>query len=207
MIVQPRNKWKRAGLNERFPFIVPAVGHDACIGGRLVAAPAGDAPRFALDDVSSWLLRVAFILIIGDLAFAPINGIGRFPHPPFPTSAVAALAAGIGEETIFRLFFISVWTWLISNLILRGRLQAPVYAVFSVFSAIAFGFSHLPAIMALNNWATLSQVPPVLLAELLLLNGIMGLVAAYAFKKWGFLAPVGVHFWADVVWHVIWGLF
>jgi hypothetical protein len=24
--------------------------------------------------------------IIGDLLFAPINGIGRFPHPPFPVS-------------------------------------------------------------------------------------------------------------------------
>ena len=26
------------------------------------------------------------------------------------------------------------------------------------------------------------------------------------FRKYGFLAPVGIHFWADIVWHVLWGL-
>jgi hypothetical protein len=148
---------------------------------------------------------VAIVLIIGDLLFAPINGIGRFPHPPFPTSIVAALAAGIGEETIFRLFFISFWTWLVSKIILRGRGFTAVYWVVSILSAVAFGMSHLPSIMFLYQWTAVAQVPPILLAELILLNGIMGLAAAYAFRKWGFLAPVGVHFWADVVWHVIWG--
>ena len=32
-------------------------------------------------------------------------------------------------------------------------------------------------------------------------------IAAYAFKKYGFLAPIGVHVWTDIVWHVLWGLF
>ncbi len=151
-------------------------------------------------------VAVGVILIIGDLIFSPINSIGPFPHPPFPTSVVAAITAGIGEETLFRLFFISFWTWLVSRVLLRGRFQAAVYWVFSVLSAIAFGFSHLPAIMFLQGWTTMPQVPPVLLFEILLLNGIIGLAAAYLFKKFGFLAPVGVHLWGDVVWHVIWGL-
>jgi len=149
---------------------------------------------------------VGIVLIVGDLVFRSFNGIGPFPHPPFPTSLVASLAAGIGEETVFRLFFISLWTWLVSRVILRGRFQPAVYWVVSVFSAIAFGMSHLPSIMFLKGWTTMSQVPPALMIELLLLNGIMSLVGAYYFRKYGFLATAGVHFWADIVWHVIWGV-
>src|SRR5512140_1842691 len=132
---------------------------------------------------------LAILLIIGDAIFAPINGIGHFPHPPFPTSIVATVAAAIGEETVFRLFFISFWTWLVSKIVLRGRGFTPVYWVFAVLSAIAFGMSHLPSIMFLYQWPAISQVPGMLLAELLLLNGLMGLLGAYAFKKFGFLAP------------------
>ncbi len=148
---------------------------------------------------------VGIVLIITDVLLRPINGLGSIPHPPFPTSIVAALAAGIGEETIFRLFFISLWTWLISNLILRGRFQPVVYWVVSVFSAIVFAISHLPAVFVLTGWTSVSQVPPVLMVELLFLNGLMSLVGAYYFRRYGFLATAGVHFWADVIWHVIWG--
>ncbi len=148
---------------------------------------------------------IGILIIAADLVFAPINGVGRLPHPPFPTSIVASLAAGIGEETIFRLFFISFWTWLVSNVIMRGRFQTAVYWVISVFSAIAFAMSHIPSLMYLQGWTTMSQVPPMLIVELLLLNGTISVFAAYYFKKSGFLAPVGVHLWADVVWHVLWG--
>jgi hypothetical protein len=82
---------------------------------------------------------VAIVIIIGDQIFAPINGIGHFPHPPFPTSITASIAAGIGEEIMFRLFFTSLWTWLISRIILRGRWQTLVYWIVSVVVAVAFG--------------------------------------------------------------------
>ncbi|MGE5250542.1 MAG: type II CAAX prenyl endopeptidase Rce1 family protein [Bacteroidota bacterium] len=146
------------------------------------------------------------LIILGDAAFSPINGIGHFPHPPFPTSIVASLAAGIGEEVLFRLFFISFWTWLVSRVLLRGRWQMQVFWFFGVLSAIAFGLSHLPSVMFLMGWTSLSQVPAMLIIELILLNGVMSIFAAYYFRKYGFLAPVGIHFWADILWHVIWGL-
>jgi membrane protease YdiL (CAAX protease family) len=152
-------------------------------------------------------LGVGIVIIIGDLVFSPINGIGHFPHPPFPASIVASIAAGIGEEVMFRLFFISFWTWLVSKIILRGRWQTQVYWVISLVSAIAFGLGHLPGVMFLKGWTSMAQVPPILMVEMILLNGILSLFAAYYFKKYGFLAPVGIHFWADMVWHVIWGLF
>jgi hypothetical protein len=159
--------------------------------------------RFVIPLVVGAVLGI--LLIVLDLLFRPINGIGALPHPPFPTSLVASLAAGIGEETVFRLFFISLWTWLISSVVLRGRAQAVVYWVVSVFSAVAFAMSHLPSVLFLKGWTTVAQVPPVLMIELLLLNGLISLVGAYYFRKYGFLATAGIHFWADVVWHVLWG--
>jgi hypothetical protein len=149
---------------------------------------------------------LGIVLIVADLIFGPINGVGRLPHPPFPTSLVATLSAGIGEETMFRLFFISFWTWLVSIVLLRGRFQTPVYWVASLLSAVAFGFGHLPSLMFLQGWSSMARVPAILLGEILLLNGLISLPAAYLFKKYGFLAPVGVHFWCDIVWHVLWGL-
>jgi hypothetical protein len=50
-----------------------------------------------------------------------------------------------------------------------------------------------------------SDLSIVLIGEIIGLNSIISLVAAYYFRKYGFLAPVGVHLWADVVWHVVYG--
>ena len=147
------------------------------------------------------------LLIIGDLIFSPYNSVGRLIHPPFPTSLVAAIAAGIGEEMMFRLFFISFWTWLVGKLILRGRGLTIVYWMFAVLSSFAFAAGHLPSFMIILGVGNPSQLSPILLLEVFLLNGLISIFAAYYFKKYGFLAPVGIHFWTDIVWHVLWGLF
>lgn len=149
---------------------------------------------------------VGVFIIITDLLFSSVNGIGRLMHPQFPVSLLAAISAGIGEEVIFRLFFISFWTWLIGKVVLRGRGLPVVYWVVACFSAVAFSAGHLPSLMFLMNVTDPSKMSPVLLGEILLLNGTLSLVGAFLFKKYGFLATVGVHFWADVVWHVLWGL-
>ena len=48
-------------------------------------------------------------------------------------------------------------------------------------------------------------LPAMMLAELIVLNGILGLLAGESFARDGLVAAAGVHFWADVVWHVIFG--
>jgi hypothetical protein len=152
-------------------------------------------------------LGLGSLFIIGDLLFSSVNQVGRLAHPPFVTAIIASIAAGIGEETMFRLFFICFWTWLIARVLLRGRWQTPVYWVVSIFSALAFAMAHLPALMFFHGWTAFSQVPAMLLVEIVLLNGLLAICAAWGLKKYGFLAPVGMHIWADIVWHVLWGLF
>jgi len=152
-------------------------------------------------------VSLGVILIVGDLIFSQFNGFGRFIHPPFPTSLVASAAAGIGEEIIFRLFFISFWVWLFSSVILKGRWQNKIFWVVAILSALAFAIGHYPGLLLILGFKSAAAIPLALHIEIISFNGLIGLVCAYYFRKAGFLAAVGIHFWTDIVWHVLWGLF
>ena len=149
---------------------------------------------------------IGVFLILADAIFSQFHTLGPLPHPQFPASLVGSLTAGIGEELIFRLFFISFWVWLISYVILKKRWQNQIFWGVAILSALAFGVGHVPSTMILFGLESINQIPPALLTEIILLNGMVSLFAAYYFRKFGFLAPVGIHFWANVIWHVIWGV-
>ena len=143
--------------------------------------------------------------ILADAVFSRFHDLGPIPHPPFPTSVVASVSAGIGEEVIFRLFFISFWVWLISGVILKRKWQDQVFWFVAVASAIVFAVAHVPGLMFLFHLETVGEMPVALMAEIALLNGVLSIIAAYYFKTSGLLSAVSIHFWADVVWHVLWG--
>ena len=63
-------------------------------------------------------IAIGVFFIFADIILSQFHTLGPLPHPPFPTSLIASAVAGIGEELIFRLFFISFWVWLISYVIL-----------------------------------------------------------------------------------------
>jgi hypothetical protein len=137
--------------------------------------------------------------------FIVADTLGALPHPAFPLSLLASATAGIGEEILFRLFFVSFWTWLIGRILLRGKGQEVVFWIIVVLSALAFAFGHLPAAMILYEFSSINDIPASLLAEIILLNGVLSVFAAGYLRKYGFLAAAGIHFWTDVVWHVVWG--
>lgn len=149
---------------------------------------------------------IGIFFILADVIFSKFHTLGPIPHPPFPASLVASVTAGIGEEVIFRLFFISFWVWLISYVILKKRWQNQVFWVVSIFSALAFALGHFPSVMILFGFDTIQEIPFVLISEIIFLNGVVSLLAVYYFRKFGFLAAVGIHFWTDIIWHVIWGI-
>lgn len=151
-------------------------------------------------------IAIGVFFIASDYIFSQFNDLGHIPHPPFPTSLTASIAAAIGEEIIFRLFFISFWLWLISQILLKGRWQNLLFWIITGISAILFGVIHLPSLMLLFDFGTFSEIPLSLLSEIILLNSLLSFFAAYFLKRFGFLAAVGIHFWADIVWHVIFGL-
>jgi len=150
-------------------------------------------------------LGIGVFFIFADAVLSQFHTLGPLPHPPFPASLVASAVAGIGEEIIFRLFFIPFWVWLISYVILKKRWQNQIFWIVAIFSALAFAFGHMPSVMLLFGLKKINQIPPALMSEIILLNGVLSLFAAYYFRKFGFLAAVGIHFWTDVIWHVIRG--
>ena len=150
------------------------------------------------------ILIGAFFIII-DLIVNSTTDLGLLPHPPFPTSLIATITASIGEETIFRLFFISFWVWLLSSVILKNRWKNQIFLLVTIMSSLAFAMGHLPSFMFLYGYESFSDIPTVLITEIILLNGVLSVFAAYYFRKFGFLAAVGIHFWTDIVWHVIYG--
>ena len=160
--------------------------------------------RFLIPAIVGVGLGVFFI--IADTAFRHASSLDPLPHPPFPTSLIASATAGIGEEIVFRLFFVPFGVWLVSYVILRRRWQNQLFWAVSVLSAIVFAAAHIPSMMIILGFEAISEIPAGLMAEIVLLNGVLSLFAAYYLRKSGFLAPVGIHFGTDIVWHVIWGL-
>lgn len=145
-------------------------------------------------------------LILGDLVFAPINGLGRFPHPAFPVSILASLSAAIGEEIAFRGFVFGFWALLLNWALRRFNGRTAAFWIANVIAALAFGAGHLGTVVVMTPAATIADLSPILMAEIFLLNGIVGLVAGQQYIRTGLVAAVGVHFWTDIVWHVAWGL-
>lgn len=146
-------------------------------------------------------------VVIGDILFAPINGFGRMIDLGFPVSILLSINAGIGEEIIFRGFVFGLWAFILNWLLKRfhnGRTTALWIA--NVIAALLFAASHFSTIFIITGATSLAELNPILVAEIFLLNGVVGLVAGQRTMKDGLVAAMGLHFWADMVFHVAWGL-
>jgi membrane protease YdiL (CAAX protease family) len=147
------------------------------------------------------------MVVIGDVLFAPINSFGRMVHPQFPMSILASLSAGIGEEMLFRGFVFGLWGLILNWLLKRFNGRTAALWIANVIAALAFGAGHLGTILFLAHASSLADLSPILLIEVFLLNGIIGLIAGQRYMKDGLVAAAGVHFWTDMVFHVLYGLF
>ena len=145
------------------------------------------------------------LLILGDMFFSTLHTMGSLPHPSFPSSLLASIQAGIGEEIIFRYLFISVWLWILWKKLFKENHFKKIYWIIAIVSAILFSAAHLPAVSILYN-ISLRELPIIFIVEIFVLNSIVSIAAAYYLKKYGILAAFGIHIWTDIVWHVIWGL-
>jgi membrane protease YdiL (CAAX protease family) len=148
------------------------------------------------------------LLVASDVLFAPINGFGRLPHPGFPVSILASLGqGGIGEEILFRGFVFGLWALLLNWLFKRFHGRTAALWIANVIAALMFGATHFASVLILTGASSLADLSPALIVEVFLINGIIGIVAGQRYMKDGLVAASGVHFWADMVWHVTWGLF
>ena len=140
-------------------------------------------------------LGMGMVIIVLDL----IQPLGEI-HAPFPASLAVYGFAALFEEILLRLFLTAFLVWLVSTVILRGRAQA------TVFWVVAVGVAVFYLLIQLNAYATfVGQMTPVTLAQMVLVIGVAFVLAAYLFRRGGFLSPLMMRLVFYLVWHIIWG--
>ncbi len=154
-------------------------------------------------------LTAGVILVVLDTLARLVSDFEGFPHPPFPASLLASFTAGVGEELMFRLVVMSLWVvilqWLFSRLASKAAARRWALWIANGLAALAFAAAHLGTALAVEGAATPLALSPMMLAEIMVLNGLVGVLAGAAFVRDGLVAAAGVHFWTDVVWHVLFG--
>jgi hypothetical protein len=114
------------------------------------------------------------------------NRLGEPAWRPF----ALALESAVLEEVVFRLFVMSVVTWAIARLLKRAKWAVAI----GVFVATAlFGLAHVPA------WSAVTPPTAVLVAAVVLLNGLAALLLAWLFWRWGLPYAILAHFAGDLV--------
>ena len=88
---------------------------------------------------------------------------------------------------MFRLFFITFWDWIIGYKLFKNKYNNYIYWIISGLSAIAFTAAHMPSIMYLYGFKTISSIPVPLIVELFIMNGSLSLFVVYYYRKYGFL--------------------
>jgi hypothetical protein len=147
------------------------------------------------------------LILLADLSFF----LPRLPESFSQTNSAISMArrllipiaGGIVEEIILRLFAFSLIAWLI-GLVWSTPDSLPASGAFwaaGIIAAVLFAVLHLPAT------AAIAPLTPLVVVRALLLNGILGVAFGYLFWQYGLEAAMVAHFAADVVVHIIGGLF
>lgn len=119
--------------------------------------------------------------------------------PPAWQGLLAAISAGITEETLLRLFGLSLVAWIGRWLTGRreGRPSAAILWIANVIVALAFGALHLPTA------SSLAPLTPVIVTQVMALNGLAGLGFGWLYWRFGLESAMLAHFSTDVVIHVL----
>ncbi|MBN1120828.1 MAG: CPBP family intramembrane metalloprotease [Anaerolineae bacterium] len=188
----------RIGLG--LPFIEGLVKKEPVRGkiGRVILIAAGIG-----------LASGVLILIIDSLVFSPFMvefvadaGIEspEAVHPPAWQGLMAAVAAGINEETMFRLFGVTLIAWLGSLIFHDEEGRPPLWLLWTanVLYAVGFGLAHLPSLVAIGLPINL-----VTIVRTIVLNGLLGVACGWLYWKYGLESAMIAHFSADIVLHVL----
>ena len=162
------------------------------------------ATRIASMGIMAGVVASLALILLDVFVFSqPLTGILHPPgvdlsgfRPPFWQGCLAAITAGVVEETLFRLFGLTFFAWLGSFLFkgMDGRPALTVLWIANVLAALAFGVSHL------GNLAIFGLEPtPEVLVRMLTLNGVIGMIYGWLYWTYGLISAVIAHLITDVV--------
>ena len=159
-------------------------------------------PRDSLVPGALTGIAVGLVILVPLLLAAPY-----LPGLPFVSAArapvwkrlLAGFYGGIDEETIARLFLLSLVAWIGMKVFRKQqtKLSPGVFWLSNVIVAILFGLGHLPSA------SMVMSITPFVIFLALTLNGIAAIAFGYLYYKRGLEAAMIAHFCADfVVWVV-----
>ena len=166
--------------------------------------------RFLRVLVTSILVGVVaslIILVVNRFVFAPslLEEIERLDitlpgSPPPWQGLLASFSAGVTEESMFRLFGVTLLAWIGGRFShdSEGRPTAIVLWASIVIVAIGFGVAHLPLTAAIGL-----PLNALVIARAIVLNGIAGVAFGWLYWRRGLESAMIAHFSTDVVLHVI----
>jgi len=112
---------------------------------------------------------------------------------------LASVSAGFNEEVLLRLGLMTLFVFLGARLLRQGERPAGwVVWTAILLATLLFGALHLPQAAAIGG-----ELTAVLVALVLLGNGLAGVAFGWLYWKRGFVAAVVAHFSADIVLHVV----
>lgn len=123
--------------------------------------------------------------------------------PTFTYIVAAVLYGGVIEEVMLRLFTMSLVAFLLHKIFWRRQEKTPTAALVTanIVSALLFVAGHLPAT------AMLMGLTPMLIFRCFLLNGGVGLLLGWLYRKHGLRYAMIAHGGCHVVSKLIWILF
>ncbi len=141
------------------------------------------------------------ILFFGQYSVEIMNSYAVKPTIPYLLATVTYGA--VIEEVMLRLFFMSLIAFVLHKLFGKKH-DKPTVAIFivaNVIAAILFAAAHLPA-----N-AKLFGLTPMIIVRCFLLNGGLGLLFGWLYRKYGLRYSMIAHGGCHVVSKLIWILF
>ncbi|MFB2717194.1 CPBP family glutamic-type intramembrane protease [Marinobacter shengliensis] len=140
-------------------------------------------------------------VIVGFYEFSP-RALAALQTTDSIPLAARVLYGGITEEVLIRWGLMTTLVWLAWRVLQRGE-GAPSSTVVWLgigISALLFGVSHVPSVVA-----AVGSVPLTIVAYITLGNALFGLVAGILFWRYGLEAAITAHVIAHVIAYAIHG--
>ena len=173
------------------------------LAGVFLGERAGFAPMWSAEISNRQRLLVPALIGIGIGVFGVlmdlIQPLGGDIQVKFPASLLVYPLGGVVEEILFRLFLTTLLVWLISSLLLRGRWQQQAFWVVAVLVGLLY------TVLQLGAYQALGTVTPLVALRFLVVIGVFFVIAAYLYRKYGFLAAIAIRMGQYLIWHIIWG--
>lgn len=172
--------------------------------GVFLAPRTGFADMWQKDITNHKRWLIPFLIGLGfgllSIIFDYLQPLGEGSLIIFPASLVAYPLAGILEEIIFRLFLTTTIVWIISEILLRGRWQEAVFWGTSIFLGLFYTLSQINLYQNLTGTLDL-----LVLLQFFTMIAANFIVAAFLYRKFGFLAALSMRMGDYLLWHILWG--